>query len=201
MNLGIGLRFVHVVNKSTFSLNSDKKVSKNIHSISELVIALSEGERTTYSNIIHSLDIPLEDFKNYASWSLDCYTRNCIFECEKYELILLCWEPEQKTPIHDHGGEECWVRVIQGELKEVIFKIDEGDQLRSVKSEVSKINDVSYMIDFMGVHSLQNNTKQRSMSLHLYAKPIKTCNKYDEALGEWVNKTLSYTTIPASIEH
>lgn len=201
MNLGIDLGFVHIEQKATSLLNSEKNTQTNILSINDLVTALSEGERTTYNSIIRSIDIPTSEFENFCSWSDDCYTRNCIIENDKFELILLCWEPGQKTPIHDHGGEECWVRAVRGEFEEVIYKMDDNDEPQLVKSDISKTNDITYMIDFMGFHSLQNISDERSMSLHLYAKPIKTCNSYDEATGKIIHRELSYSTVAESIEN
>jgi cysteine dioxygenase len=202
LNLGIDLGFVHFIEQKAQSLlNSEKNAPTNIHSINELVTALSEGERTTYNQIVRSIDIPIVEFENFCSWASDCYTRNCVFEDEKFELILLCWEPGQKTPIHDHGGEECWVKAVQGEFEEVIYKLDDNDELNLVKSDISKTNDITYMIDFMGFHSLQNISTERSMSLHLYAKPIKSCNSYDEASGKLINRELVYSTFPESLEN
>lgn len=166
-----------------------------VQSLSELVTALSEGERTTYNNIIRSMNIPSSVFNDHCSWSDDCYTRNCIVNNEKFELILLCWEPGHATPIHDHGGEECWVSIIEGEFKETIYQLDDNDELKFVKSSIAKTNDVTYMIDFMGFHSLENLSDKRSMSLHMYAKPIRSCNSYDEKSGKIINKDLEYTTI------
>ena len=182
-------------------MNSEKKVPSNIQSINDLVTALSEGERTTYNQIIRSIEIPVVEFENFCSWSSEHYTRNCVFENEKFELILLCWEPGQKTPIHDHGGEECWVKAVQGEFEEVIYKLGDNNELKLIKSGISKTNDITYMIDFIGFHSLQNISTERSMSLHLYAKPIKTCNSYDEVTGELVNRELVYNTVPESLEN
>lgn len=141
------------------------------------------------------MNISSSVFNDYCSWSDECYTRNCIVDNEKFELILLCWGPGQMTPIHDHGGEECWVTIIDGEFKETIYKIDDADGLKEVKSSIAKTNDVTYMIDFMGFHTLENLSNNRSMSLHLYAKPIRSCNSYDEKSGKLVNKELVYTTV------
>ncbi len=128
------------------------------------------------------------------SWSEDCYTRNCIIENENFELILICWCKGHKTGIHDHGGEECWVKVIEGEFKETIYKKDNSGELNVVKSIVSKQNEVTYMKDFMGFHKLENLSNKRSVSLHLYAKPIRKCNMFDEASNTFISKDLSYDT-------
>lgn len=179
-------------------MNSNEQNPLTLQLLDELVDALSEGERTNYYNILRSMKLPAGAFESFCSWSSESYTRNCIVDSESFELILLCWEKGQITPIHDHGGEECWVRIIEGEFKETIYKAEAG-VLNIVKSSISKTNDITYMIDFMGFHRLENLSNKRSMSLHLYAKPIRNCNLFDENLSEFVTKDLVYDTVPQLI--
>ncbi len=174
-------------------MNSDPHDALACQSIEELVTALTEGERTTYTSIIRSMEIPTPVFRNYDSWSDESYTRNCIVNTEEFELILICWEKGQKTPIHDHGGEECWVKVIDGEIKETIYTKDEHERLSAVKSTISKTNDLTYMLE--GFHTLENVSEQRSMSLHLYAKPILNCQVFDEVTNTFKTKNLVYHTV------
>lgn len=167
----------------------------NCHSLNELITVLKEEERTTYDKIFRSMKIPRSTFEAYCSWSNRSYTRNCIFDNEKFELILLCWEEGQITPIHDHGGEECWVKIVEGEFRETIYEANTSGELSIVKSAVAKTNDITYMVDFMGFHSLENLSNKRSMSLHLYAKPIRNCNVFDKKSGQFVSKDLAYNTV------
>lgn len=167
---------------------------KLLQPIDDLVTSLSEEERTTFGKIIRNSQIKPEDLDKYTSWSEDCYTRNCIANNEKYELILICWCKGHQTPIHDHGGEECWVKVISGEFEEDIYKQDADKRLMKVKSSISKRGEVTYMKDFMGFHRLKNMANEKSMTLHLYAKPIRKCNIFDEELNTFVPKEMSYHT-------
>jgi cysteine dioxygenase len=188
--------------KNTFPiLNSTNNLPHIIETLNELVDSLTEGERVTYSHIMNSIQIPKLAFDEINSWSQDCYTRNCIAHGDEFELILLCWEAGQVTPIHDHGGEECWVKIIDGEFRETLYQKDEAGELNSVKSVQSSIGDVTYMVDFMGFHRLENLSDKRSMTLHLYAKPIKTCNIYNEETETFVPKDMSYDTISEVIPH
>ena len=180
--------------KQNSILNSTDSSTTTLQTLNDLVTALSEGERTTFNHIIHSIKFTAKDFENYASWSDDCYTRNCIVNNEKFELILICWCEGHKTPIHDHGGEECWVKVIDGEFKETIYKQNDAEELTMIKSSTSKSNEVTYMKDFMGFHRLENISNKRSMTLHLYAKPIRNCNIFDEDSKTFVSKDMSYNT-------
>ena len=174
-------------------MNSNNQTLQ-LNSIDDLISALSEGERTSYNDLFRSIQIPRIAFKEFCSWSDEVYTRNCIVNTEKFELILLCWEPGQITPIHDHGGEECWVSVIQGEFRETIYKVDSVGKLDTIDSMISTAGDITYMIDFMGFHSLENRSNTRSMTLHLYAKPIRTCNAFDADLGKFMPKSMGYNT-------
>ena len=175
-------------------MNSNENIPITLQSLDELITALSEEKKTKFNHIMHSIKLSANAFDDYCSWSDDCYTRNCIVDTEKFELILICWCEGHRTQIHDHGGEECWVKVIEGELKETIYRKNEEGELNIVKSSISKPNEVTYMKDFMGFHRLENLSKKRSMSLHLYAKPIRKCTIFDENSKTYVNKDLSYDT-------
>lgn len=176
-------------------MNYNPNTSENLQTIDDLITALNDEERTTFGHIIRSLEIEPEDVLKYASWQEDTYTRNCIIDNGDFQLILLCWEPGQKTPVHDHGGQECWVKVIQGELEEVLYNKDEGsDELFEVRSAVSEVGHVTYMKDYMGFHSLENTSDQRSLTLHLYANPIRSCNVFDEDEKTFVNTEMVYHT-------
>ena len=175
-------------------MESKKKSTTILQGLNDLISALSEGERTTYNHIIHSLQLEPNAFEKYAHWSNDCYTRNCITDTEKFELILICWCEGHQTSIHDHGGEECWVKVIEGEFKETVYKQDKMGALKLTKTKFSKKNEITYMKDFMGFHRLENSANKRSMSLHLYAKPIRSCNVFNEVSKTFVHKELDYDT-------
>lgn len=177
------------------TLNSEAYTSATYLTVNGLIDALLEENQTSYDAIFNAIKIPKSTLKSYSSWSNSRYTRNCLAENEKFELILLCWEEGHKTPIHDHGGEECWVKVIDGELKETIYKADAAGALKTVDVSLSKTNEISYMIDFMGFHSLENVTDGRAMSLHLYAKPIRNCNIFDDTTKQFVSKDMDYCTV------
>ncbi len=172
-----------------------KKTQKTLETLPGLILVLEDEERAKYTAILKSMKLPIAEFKKHATWSKTCYTRNCIFENENFELILICWEKEQVTAIHDHGGEECWVYFIEGDFREHVYTENENGKLDIVKTTEAMPGDVSYMIDFMGFHNLENRSNKRSLSLHLYAKPIKNCNVYDSKKNEFIRKELTYDSV------
>ncbi len=160
-------------------------------SLTQLVEILKEAPIEEFVSISKSVKLTAEDVTDYATWNSDKYTRNCVEINDRFELILLCWEPGQKTPIHDHGGEECWVYFINSEFEEVIYSTSESG-LEEIQSLKVSHGTVTYMTDFMGVHSLQNIGEIRGFSLHLYAKPIKSCNVFNDSIEEFELKEMNY---------
>ena len=41
------------------------------------------------------------------------YTRNLVAATDDFDLILLCWNPGRQSPIHDHSGSHCHMKVVQ----------------------------------------------------------------------------------------
>ena len=166
---------------------------KPIDSIEELVKILPSCNAKDFVDLASRLNIPKEAFEPYATWSKEKYTRNCIDRGEGYELLLLCWEEGLETPIHCHGGEECWVLMVEGTIKETRVK-EQNESLIVENKETLEEGGISYMNDSMGFHSLQNLKQGRSMSLHLYMNPIDQCRVYDEDKEDFVVKDLQYDT-------
>src|SRR5258706_13116331 len=48
---------------------------------------------------------------------------------EPVEMLVLCWKPGQRTPIHDHNGSHGAVFVHEGILWETTFAYDAEDGL------------------------------------------------------------------------
>jgi len=134
------------------------------------------------------------DFSPFLHWSDQFYTRNCIVRTNKYELILLCWEKGQTTPIHSHGGEECWVYLIQGDIEESRFEYGKKG-MQKVHENFLANQPLSYMNDDLGFHQLRNSFEGRSISLHLYADPINNCQIYCKKTQCLEDKELIYHTI------
>lgn len=168
---------------------------ESINSIQELVKELDQiQDEKEYKKIVKRLDIPMNEYKPYAHFSKEHYTRNCIARTTDYELILLCWEEGQETPVHCHNNQECWVYVVKGEFDEQRFvESEQATEEIEVEAEMQLEEDgISYMNDDMGYHSLTNINDGKSMSLHLYMNPIDECNIFNEETGEFERKSLEY---------
>jgi cysteine dioxygenase len=165
----------------------------NIDSLEDLVEALDNAKKKDVPEILKSLQLKKEDLNKYASWATSDYTRNCVMRTDTYELILICWDANSETPIHDHGGQDCWVYQAAGELTEIRFAEENGDLVETNRMTL-KPNGLTYMEDTMGYHQLINENKERGYTLHLYAKPIDECEVFNEDKQCFETKEMVYDT-------
>lgn len=167
----------------------------SITSITDLTNLLPKCKGKEFADIVSSMKLDPRETKPFQFWESDNYTRNCVCHNEEFELILLCWEPGHITPIHAHGGEECWVYMVEGELFEERFRHDEGKNLVACAEWKMASYNTSYMEDDMGFHRLSNRTKERAMSLHLYVNPISQCSVYNEEREIFEQRDLHYYSV------
>jgi cysteine dioxygenase len=158
----------------------------SIESLEELIEKLDQSDSYKLGRIIKQISIPITNFEAYASWNNNAYTRNCIKRTNEYELILLCWNKGDATPIHGHGGQNCWVYQIEGQMTEVRYeRIGRGKLIEKDRIQLDP-GMLTFMNNAMGYHKLSNDSFYRAMSLHLYVSPITSCevfNDRDETFG------------------
>ena len=73
------------------------------------------------SEILSSADIEDRSLMEFVNFRRDKYTRNLVRRTELFDVIVLCWQPGQMTPIHNHSGQRGWVRVLRGQMEETAF--------------------------------------------------------------------------------
>jgi cysteine dioxygenase len=163
-----------------------------IKTINDLIVELDEQDKKYYPRILKSLQIPIEKFYDIAEWEADHYSRVCVAKNEKFELLLLCWNGHDQTPIHDHDGQKCWVYQLDGQIEEKRYNLEGDNELVEVLSTKLTPRNLTYMDDNMGFHSLINASSSRSLTLHLYVNPIEECSVYCEDSKEFHTKSMSY---------
>lgn len=167
----------------------------SINSVEQLAEILDEIDPDCYSGVMKRINISSKDLDHFTSWSPNDYTRNCLKRTENYEVILLCWDTNSETPIHGHGGEECWVYQVKGTVEEIRYKKDGTELTESCRMQLSP-GDLTYMNDQMGFHSIKNLSKHRALTLHIYISPIDKCRVYNQGQGRFEVVEMSYDTYP-----
>ena len=151
-------------------------------------------ELTTHS-ALHHLQPPfgladharlLSSFELHEEWPLPAphsRLRHTIYKCDTYELVLMYWGDGSSSSIHGHGGSDCSMRVLKGEIVEKRYRnfsttIESSRQLRA--------GDVSMITDELGFHSL--HAHNLCVTLHLYAKPLTIMQVYHAEAMVWISQ-------------
>ena len=121
-----------------------------------------------------------------------CYSRTCLHECDRFELVLIDWAPGSKAPLHDHGGEHCWFVLLEGSLHVEDYRRLDGREIpgrASVEATGARTlhaGDVDVRFESFAVpdlHRVDAAGAVRAQSLHVYASPIRDYFVYDAAAG------------------
>ena len=73
---------------------------------------------------LETANISTEELQPYIGFKDGNYWRHRICRSEFVEMLVLCWRPGHRTPIHDHNGSHGGVKVHEGRLWETIFNYD-----------------------------------------------------------------------------
>lgn len=141
--------------------------------------------------------VPQEEFLPYIFFREDTYGRNLVYKNDFFELLVLTWLPHQRTKIHDHSGQRCWMTVQLGTLSFKNYATPQTDKCELIPlcgADTCVEGKALYIDDGIGVHSIVNASRKPAVSVHLYAAPISRCKTYNEALKRFEWTDLHYFT-------
>ena len=133
------------------------------------------------------------DWKEYVSFCDNKYNRIKLpftLENDEFEIFLICWKEGQETNIHKHPKGGCILKVLDGILREEIYKYKSSTK-SSTKSNTQiycgsrslNNNSVSYIDNKLGMHKIINedsnpernptlvDDEEPAISLHIYSPP------------------------------
>jgi len=129
------------------------------------------------------------DYDCYRMFADRKYARNLVVRSSFAEMLLLCWRPGQRTPIHDHGGSVGVVAVCEGLLTETMFEHLPEGRVRPYDTYKWGPGSITGA-DVPDIHQLLNlQPEGRDMvTLHCYAPPLSVLNTYSprsSRVGRW----------------
>ncbi|CAJ0918778.1 unnamed protein product [Ranitomeya imitator] len=110
-----------------------------------------------------------------------------VLSCDLKSLSHLIVPFPLCSSIHDHTNSHCFLKLLQGNLKETLYdwpqKKSNGSMVK--KSEgVLKLNQCAYINDSIGLHRVENSSHtETAVSLHLYSPPFDHCQTFDQRTG------------------
>lgn len=124
-------------------------------------------------NILKNTDISIQDCKQYIKYSTDKYSKSLVYRNEYYEIFIITWNINQNSKIHNHSENGCWLKIIDGIIQENIY----NEELNIIKTNIIKKNEIGFMNNNIGLHSILNLNKDITVSIHIYS-PINHNTTY-----------------------
>mgnify|MGYP001469087996 FL=1 len=107
--------------------------------------------------------LPWED---YGHSKKDGYGRKLVYMEGHFEIMVMSWQPEDFSAIHDHGFTQFGAVQIFGEADHAIFKV-EDDQMTTLSRWTTKKGE-TIPVSHDLIHQMGNPGKKPFLSLHVY---------------------------------
>lgn len=94
------------------------------------------------------------------------YARQLVFKTDNVEILLVCWLPDHRAEVHEHGNSDAITLILEGEMSHTTIYPD-GKKVSGVLSP----GDIEHIP--VGVkHEVANNKNEKLVSLHIYSPPL-----------------------------
>ena len=125
------------------------------------------------------LRVEMAAVEPFVQFSQERYRRNLMHAGPAYHALILCWRNGQRSPIHDHRGSSCAVRVLSGEAIETVFEMTDEALLFEVRTRALPEGFMCATQD-LDIHQLSNLQSNGAdlVTLHLYSPPLLTMGQY-----------------------
>ncbi|CAL8249211.1 unnamed protein product [Merluccius merluccius] len=163
----------------------------SLEDLMRILHQLFEGDSVNVEevqSVMESYDTKPQEWMKYAKFDQYRYTRNLVDEGNgKFNLMILCWGEGHGSSIHDHTDSHCFMKLLQGQLKETLFEWPSakahGDMVQKSQRLLQE-NQVAYINDSIGLHRVENGSHTEcAASLHLYSPPFQACQTFDQRTG------------------
>ena len=170
--------------------------------------------KTIVSDFLQRNVIDPAGFEPYKHWEADRHTRNLIFRNDMIELMLICWNIGNQTPLHTHNGQLGWMEMIEGKLLVENFRLlqcnkPENQDVVGMDCLAGATSiDMEHLDDELvtpggalntvdkthTIHRISNAAEwnEPAVSLHIYSRPIDSCVVFDLEAQRCFRRDLKY---------
>lgn len=129
--------------------------------------------------LVERTTISPSELQPYLGFKAGNYCRHRVMRNEFVEMLVLCWKPGQRTPIHDHNGSHGAVFVHEGILWETTFDYDTETGLGYKAHRELRAGGVTGS-ELPDIHQIGNPdvSGEDLITIHIYAPPLGVLKTY-----------------------
>lgn len=153
------------------------------HSLSTLLALLDERQQAIPLAVLQEelarTVLVKEDYQRLISFGDKTYRRNLLHEGPAYHALVLCWRAGQRSPIHDHHGSSCAVRVLEGIATETAFAATPHGLVYATATVDHPVGQLIGSFD-ADAHQISNLQAPGCdlVTLHIYSPPLLRMNRF-----------------------
>ena len=99
------------------------------------------------------------------------YSKNLLSKNSLITSYIIAWNPYAKTNIHSHTKNGCYMMGILGKLQEDIYSYSDKQLIKT--RFLLPGDEIKFIYNKMGSHSITNLNDETSISLHIYSPSIE----------------------------
>ena len=145
---------------------------------------ISPVDLDTLLAAVGALDVTPESLGDAIHIDTESYVRTLVFESAHVAVFVMAWLPGQRSPIHDHAGSACAVRVVSGTAVEQRYHLN-PDETVSPTGEGRQFHAGEVTVSFdADIHMLGNaamgpaSPRDILVTIHVYSPPLAPTHKY-----------------------
>ena len=159
----------------------DQPACRTLAALADRLMSLTAEPSLAEINAwVREVRVERAELEPFVQFKDTCYARRRVVRGEHAELLIICWRPGQRTPIHDHDGSYGTVRVCEGVMWETTFEMEDGRGLAYLTGREWRAGETTAGADIPDIHQIGNPdiSGQNLITLHLYAPPLTSLNIY-----------------------
>ena len=109
---------------------------------------------------------------------------------DRYAVMVMVWDGEQGTPLHDHGGKWCVECVYRGRIRVRSFSrttnLDGNSGLLDFREETTVLagqGEAGTLIPPFDYHILENPDPAPAVTIHVYGGELTACTQFEPQPG------------------
>lgn len=147
---------------------------------SHLTKQIAQGkELFALKSFVETFDFSSIPFDSIAQYDPMLYKRTLLFRDSHVDVFLIGWNGAQGSKIHDHPDNGCIMRVLNNELSEETYILKENG-LEKLKYHRLIEGEVAHIKKNTILHRIFNESKEKSLSLHIYSPPNYKTKYYED---------------------
>lgn len=145
---------------------------------------------------LREVAIDWEQVGPFVRFGRERYQRNLMHARPAYHALVLCWRNGQRSPIHDHRGSSCGMRILRGVATETIFDRSANGLVYPTFTRELPEGMVSGRQDD-DMHQISNLQPGSAdlITLHVYSPPLLVMGTYsltEPAVAEFVDPIFEF---------